>query len=204
MGNWRVVSRAAPAIVTMPERRRFKVIACPDGDTLLLLGGPHRRPREWVRMLCMDTPEKTQKGFRESRAALRDLVLNKWITLEPERKWKYCSDKYGRTLGYVLLENLLVNAEIVRLGWSDYVTKFGRGRYSHVFQRCVTDACDSRRGIWSKYKQGDSWAWGRGRKRPHFRTSDEMTATTAGENTGRIGTDGKVFTNFGSLARINS
>lgn len=164
-------------VVTNPNAARalYRVIFVCDGDCFCVAGGPHRMAREFIRLLCVDTPERGQKGWAESKAALRDLVEGKLVRLEPEHKWRYVRDRFGRCLAYVFIGDLLVNAELVRAGWSDYVTKFGRGRYAKTFDACKGDAELNRRGVWRMYDKGDSWSWGRGRKKPHFRSDSEYS-----------------------------
>jgi len=156
------------------ENHRWKVIAVPDGDTLMIAGGPHGQCKEWLRLLCIDTPEHGQVGFEGSREAMKALVFGKYCRVEPEKLWKYRRDRYGRTLAYVFEGDLLVNAEMVRQGWSTYFTRFGRGRFAETMGECQVMAESERRGVWANYNQGEKWQWGRGRAKPHFKTSEAM------------------------------
>lgn len=86
-----------------------------DGDTILIDDG--RR----VRLIGVDAPEVASPYSRpepfgyESKAFLESLVLGKKVTLsvgDPPR------DKYGRTLAYVYVGDVLVNGRIIREGWA--------------------------------------------------------------------------------------
>jgi len=84
-----------------------------DGDTFKLGNG------EIVRLICVDAPEKGQKGYEEAKEFLSFLILNKEVKLEKDVDDK---DKYGRLLRYVyIIENnkkIFVNKEIVRQGYA--------------------------------------------------------------------------------------
>lgn len=177
--------------------RLYKVIYVVDGDCFCVGGGPHGQAREYIRLLCVDTPEKGQRAWKESKECLLNLVGDKHVRLEPEHRWRFVRDRFGRCLAYVFIEKLLVNAELVRLGWSDFVTKFGRGRFASTIDACKAEAELFRRGVWQFYQRGDSWAWGRGRRKPHFRNSDELVAFNRGASRGRLVTDGKICTDSG-------
>jgi hypothetical protein len=62
-----------------------------DGDTFEIASG------EIIRLLCVDTPEKKEKGYEEASNFLSDLILNKQVRLESDSKDK---DDYGRLLRY--------------------------------------------------------------------------------------------------------
>jgi len=172
--GWRVTPGRGAIEWNGKENHRWKVIAVPDGDTVLIGGGPHRQAKEWLRMLCIDCPEHGQRGSSEARDCLRALILGKYCTIEPEKKWKYQRDRYGRTLCYILQDDLLINAEMVRQGWSTYYTRHGRGRFAQTFSECEVWAESERIGVWQYYNSGDRWAWGRGRSKRHYRGAEEI------------------------------
>lgn len=80
-----------------------------DGDTIEIEGGKR------VRLICINTPETGEKGYKESKDFLIDLILNKEVKLVLDFTEK---DKYGRLLRYIYLEDgRFVNELIVRLGY---------------------------------------------------------------------------------------
>lgn len=46
------------------------------------------------------------------------------------------------------MRDLCVNVELVRLGWSAYVTKYGRGRLAEQFEAAEKEARAAKRGLW--------------------------------------------------------
>lgn len=86
-----------------------------DGDTILLDDGRK------IRLIGVDAPEvqspySVQEPFgHESKDYLSSLILNKKVMIalgDPPK------DKYGRTLAYVSLGDVLVNGRIIRDGWA--------------------------------------------------------------------------------------
>jgi len=98
------------------EERVARVI---DGDTFELEGG------ETVRLICIDAPEKNDKGGEEATQYLQSLILNKIVRLEKDVSEK---DAYGRLLRYVYVqengEEIFVNKELVEKGYAE-VFKYG-------------------------------------------------------------------------------
>ena len=96
-----------------------------DGDTFELSSG------EIIRLICIDSPEKTQKGYEEANQFLSDLILNKEPRLEKDVSDK---DEYGRLLRYVYVNDsnkeVFVNKELVKQG---YATVFP---YGNDTKRC--------------------------------------------------------------------
>jgi len=90
-----------------------------DGDTLELGSG------EIVRLLCVDTPERSEEGYKEASEFLEGLVLYKKVRLE---KGKENRDRYGRLLRYVYVSDnggeIFVNKEIIDKGYGE-VFPFG-------------------------------------------------------------------------------
>ncbi len=85
-----------------------KVVEIIDGDTFKLGNG------EIVRLLCVDTPEKNQDGYDGAISFLGERLLysDSEIRLEGNK-----TDKYGRSLRWVYADDVLINKEIVYLGF---------------------------------------------------------------------------------------
>ena len=131
-----------------------------DGDTLKLSDG--RR----VRLIGMDTPElhysekllrdskRTRKDIKEiqslgKRAAVftKQLCEGKSVRLEFDvRK----SDKYGRLLAYVYLEDgTFVNAKILEEGYGQVMTIPPDVKYADYFLKLQREARENHRGLWA-------------------------------------------------------
>lgn len=168
------------------EKRLYKVIYCCDGDTVVIGGGPRGRAREIIRLRGIDTPEKGQEGFLEAKLALEELCQGLWVEVIAERDGQYKPDRFGRTLGYLRVNGLLVNAEMLRNGHSIWVTQWGRGRFSKEMQEAETEGEQERRGLYKTYSPGERFTWGRGRKKVYFRNNTEREDFKRGKFPGRV------------------
>ena len=134
-----------PAPAGAPAERLWRVVFVADGDTLRAsVGGEN----EWVRFLRIDTPEKGEEGYRQSREALIDLVDGEDVALVFEEEGVPARDDYGRLLAYVFCEGKNVNVEMVRLGWSPFWTRYGKGRFAREFREAEASARREGRGNW--------------------------------------------------------
>ena len=92
-----------------------------DGDTFEMSSG------EIIRLLCINAPEKGEKGYEESTEFLELLILNKEVKLESDISNK---DVYGRLLRYVFLNETFINKEMVKSGNAKVF------RYGNDTKRC--------------------------------------------------------------------
>ncbi|PIN93194.1 hypothetical protein COU54_03960 [Candidatus Pacearchaeota archaeon CG10_big_fil_rev_8_21_14_0_10_31_24] len=81
-----------------------------DGDTFEING-------EVVRLICIDSPEKSEIGFDEATQFLENLIMGNELRLEKDVNDK---DEYGRLLRYVYVssdeDEIFVNREMVKSG----------------------------------------------------------------------------------------
>jgi micrococcal nuclease len=117
-----------------------------DGDTLELASGLK------LRLIGVDTPEtvhpqKPVEAFgKEASEFTRHMVEGKRVRLEYD--WQR-SDKYGRTLAYVYLEDgTFLNAELIRQGYGHAYTRFP---FKHLddFRALEREARQQKRGLWA-------------------------------------------------------
>lgn len=118
-----------------------------DGDTLLLQTG------ERLRLIGIDTPESVKPDTppepfsHEASVFTKRLVEGRDVRLEFDR---HREDQYGRTLAYVYVDDLLLNEEIVRQGFSRAETRFPfRSDFQRRFVEAEKEARAAKRGIWS-------------------------------------------------------
>jgi len=92
-----------------------QVTAVIDGDTVeVVIDGQEYR----VRYIGVNTPERDQPCGPVATEANQSLVLGQTVRLVKDKSE---TDRYGRLLRYVYLNNLFVNAELVRLGYAEAV-----------------------------------------------------------------------------------
>jgi endonuclease YncB( thermonuclease family) len=113
------------------------VIRAIDGDTLEIEGG------ERVRLLGINTPEKKEFYANEAINFTKQLE-NKTILLEI-----FDTDKYGRELGYIFLNNKLFNEEILKNGYAHFYS-YEEDKYSNQLKKAESSAREKELGIWKK------------------------------------------------------
>ena len=117
-----------------------------DGDTIEIEGGKR------VRYSGIDTPEivdprKPVQCFGiEASNENKKLVLGKRVKLEKDISE---TDKYGRLLRYVYVDDIFVNDYLVRNGYAYVVTFPPDVKYQQQFLEAQKEARENKRGLWS-------------------------------------------------------
>lgn len=124
-----------------PKEGKYKVIEVVDGDTITLETG------EKLRYLGIDTPEVNERWGPEAKSHNTDLVLNKMVKIELDR---VKIDKYGRILGYVWVDSVLVNEALVERGYAtiNLMKNEAKPKYLDRLQRAQNWAQQNHDGIW--------------------------------------------------------
>jgi len=115
-----------------------------DGDTIVIDTGQR------VRYIGIDTPEVhpiPEPCGAEAWQANRQLVEGKEVRLERDVSE---TDKYGRLLRYVYVDNTLVNAELVKLGMAEAKAYPPDTRYQDTLEKLEEEARQAGRGMWAK------------------------------------------------------
>lgn len=118
----------------------IKVTRIVDGDTLVISTG------ETVRLIGIDTPEKEDCYSTNAANRLRELVLDKEISIEYDQSEK---DRYSRTLLYVWVNGSFVNEVLVKEGYADAKRYPPNIKYASVLEVAETEARSKGLGIWS-------------------------------------------------------
>lgn len=130
------------ACVSVPETAVVTRVI--DGDTIVIGTGQR------VRYIGIDTPEtypvKEPYGM-EAWQANRQLVAGKRVRLERDISE---TDRYGRLLRYVYVDDTLVNAELVRLGLAVARAYPPDTRHQELLEQLEGEARLAGRGMWAK------------------------------------------------------
>lgn len=140
-----------PAVSGVPDRlssqrQKALVTRVIDGDTIEIQGGVR------VRYIGIDTPEtvdprKPVQCFGEEAAEKnRELVLGKEIELEKDISE---TDKYGRLLRYVYIDNLFINDFLVRQGFARASSYPPDVKYQDQLRQAGEEAKENNKGLWS-------------------------------------------------------
>lgn len=143
-GPWRARQTRTSTRQATPAGEFCPVVRVVDGDAVrVMFGGKN----ESVRLLRIDTVERGEPGYQEAGAALAELLGNRPVCLEFETPGKVERDRFGRLLCYVFVGDLNANVEMVRLGWSKFWTRYGRGRLADQFGAAEAEAEAHGRGL---------------------------------------------------------
>ncbi len=121
-----------------------KVTRVIDGDTIII-EGDYR-----VRYIGIDTPEvypQMEAYGAEAKQANRELVEGKKVRLEKDISE---TDKFGRLLRYVYVDDTLVNAELVRLGLAEVKSYPPDTKHQRYLEELEEEAREAGRGMWAK------------------------------------------------------
>lgn len=124
-----------------------------DGDTIELENG------ERVRYIGINAPEIMRREDtswvydphpfgEDAKEFNRRLVEGKRVRLEYDQEVR---DRYGRLLAYVYVEDVFVNAEMVKAGLAETFVKLPNTRHAALLTHVKEEAQDRRRGIWDAH-----------------------------------------------------
>ena len=128
------------------------VVRIIDGDTIHVRVGNRI---EKVRYIGVNTPEVhhprkgEEPGGREATEVNRGLVGARHVRLETDVQTR---DRYGRLLAYVWVDDMMVNAELVRRGYAQVMTVPPNVRHQALFVKLQRDARDAGRGLWRQVR----------------------------------------------------
>lgn len=145
-----------------------RIVGISDGDTVTLLDANKRQYK--IRLTGIDAPEKKMPFGQRSREHLSDLIFSKDVQVETEKL-----DRYGRTLGKVLLDRNDINLAMIKAGLAWHYKTYQKDQsrsdrllYAHAEEQ----ARQQRIGLWRDPNPTPPWEWRKG-----GRTNDELAAT---------------------------
>jgi micrococcal nuclease len=135
------------------ESSVHQVVYIVDGDTLDIEDDVR------IRLLGIDSPERDECGYTESKVFLQSLVGGAHINLEKDISG---TDLYDRLLRYIYLpaddiedDEVLVNEAILRAGHAKTLAVAPDNRYRDLFATAQDEARRAGKGLWGKCPQED-------------------------------------------------
>lgn len=130
---------------------RFLVVKVIDGDTIELKGG------DKLRLLSVDTPEKDQPYYERAKQFVRRVALNQVAEIKFVDTRR---DKYGRLLGYLIIDTMNVNQHLLDSGYAN-IYLFKDNELNSEETRLLLDAqkraIEKKLGIWSLEKNAEEF-----------------------------------------------
>lgn len=134
-----------------------RVVGVADGDTVTVLDATNTQFK--IRLMGIDAPEKKQAFGQKSKEHLSELVFNKQVSVEYTKK-----DKYGRTVGKVIMDGVDVNLEQVKAGLAWHYKQYQREQSTQDIAAYILAeelARNETRGLWVDVEPMPPWEWRR-------------------------------------------
>lgn len=148
---------AAPALAAPPAtetRLQLKVTSVHDGDTFT--GTDETNQQVKVRLDAVDAPELGQPYGQASRKALSEKIFGKDVTVLTKKH-----DRYGRTIGHVIVEKRDINLELLDEGavwhYEDY-------DHNKRLREAEQTARTAKKGLWKDPNPIAPWDWRKSEK----------------------------------------
>ncbi|RLS35043.1 MAG: thermonuclease family protein [Planctomycetota bacterium] len=157
-------SAAQPATETIPEgvsekavskRFHLKVVSVHDGDTITGLNANNEQVK--IRLDAIDAPELKQPYGQAAKKALSDMVFGKDVLLYPKTK-----DRYGRTVGHVVVGKKDVNLALLEGGMAWHYTQYDKNKR---MGQAEVEARAAHRGLWQDTQPVPPWDWRKNAKK---------------------------------------
>jgi micrococcal nuclease len=103
-----------------------------------------------VRMQGIDAPEKDQPYSKESTDFLKKYLNKEAIVI------KTGMDRYGRTLGNLIIDSLDINMLSIKNGCSWHFKKYSK---DHEYANAEEYAKSNKLGLWSSIEPIAPWGW---------------------------------------------
>lgn len=137
-----------------------QVVAIVSGDTIKVRD--EKLVQHTVRLAGIDAPEKFQKFAQRCEDSLRELVFQRYVTVEVPRKG------VSPRVGKVLLQGRDINLEQLRLGFAWYDKSHVQDLSEpdrQTYAAAEADARVQRAGLWRDAKPIPPWQYRQGRRK---------------------------------------
>ena len=143
----------------LQENTWYKVSKITDGDTFYVITSSSEKFK--IRLIGIDAPETRNVGVKvrkeyfgtEAKIFVTQLLKNKKVKLTFDVQK---TDRYGRVLAYVYLENgIFLNQYLVEKGYAIVSTFPPNVKYVEVFTKAEKLARNKKFGLWKVSESGD-------------------------------------------------
>jgi endonuclease YncB( thermonuclease family) len=138
-----------------------RVVGVADGDTITVLDAD--KVQHKIRLAGIDAPEKKQAFGNRSKESLSDMVFDKTVNVETEKR-----DRYGRQIGKVLVNGQDVNLAQVERGMAWFYRQYQREQSPNdrkLYEAAEDAAKAGRRGFWRDSDPVPPWDFRHGKSK---------------------------------------
>jgi len=145
----------SPTLSRPPPQKRsekllhLRVVGVHDGDTLT--GLDEAKTQFKIRLDAIDAPEIKQPFGQAAKKALADKVFGKDVVVVAKTK-----DRYGRTVGHIMLGNRDINLEMLEEGMAWHYEKYDHNKRMREAEQTARAA---KRGLWAEVDSVPPWDW---------------------------------------------
>jgi len=140
-------------VVTLSEDQPVTnfVVGVTDGDNIRLRyrimykDGDKIKYATSVRYIGVSAPGKSEPYYNSAKELNKTLVGGKTVRLEFDAK---VAGQSGTVLAYVFVDNIFVNAEMIRRGYARADPVSPNTKYAELFGKMEREAKEAKRGIW--------------------------------------------------------
>ena len=148
-GENRPSSPVRPVRHKEDHRLLLKVVGVHDGDTIT--GLDDSKTQFKIRLDAIDAPELGQPFGQASKKALSEKVFGKDVVVIAKTK-----DKYGRTVGHVMIDGRDVNLEMLEEGMAWHYEKYDHNKRLREAEQSARAA---NKGLWTDGDAVPPWDW---------------------------------------------
>ena len=134
-----------------------RVIGVADGDTITVIRD--KQPQK-IRLYGIDCPEKRQPFGNKAKQFTSKLVFGKIVEVEP-----IATDRYGRTVAFVRVENVSVNEELIKEGLAWIYVRYCKLPLCADWKNLELAAQVEKRGLWGHSGEIPPWEYRRQKRR---------------------------------------
>ncbi len=138
-----------------------RVVGVADGDTVTVLDASRQQHK--IRLIGIDAPEKKMPYGNQSKQSLSDLVFDRQVQVEYNKK-----DRYGRTVGKIIVDGVDANLAQVKAGMAWHYKRYQREQSvadRTLYAQAEEQARASKRGLWEDADPVPPWNWRKQQKK---------------------------------------
>jgi len=132
-----------------------KVVHIADGDTITVL---QNKQQYKIRLYGIDTPEKRQDFGQKAKQFTSSMVFKQHVKVVA-----YDTDRYGRTVGTVYIDQRCLNQELVKNGFAWVYKRYCTDSFCNDWLKLEQGARANKLGLWIYDNPIPPWDFRRGK-----------------------------------------
>lgn len=155
-----------------------KVVGISDGDTITVL---QDNTQYKIRIFGIDCPESHQDFGTKAKQFTSEMVFGKTVKVISED-----TDRYGRTVGTVMLDGKCLNEELVKAGFAWVYSQYCKKPICHQWKGFEETARNAKIGLWGHPNPTPPWEFRHGAKKTSSNAPGQITGVYHGNTKSMI------------------